>query len=86
MAVARFCMLRLRVRIAMGAFFSPARSMSEESPERLSCSIADMLTIQSDELPGWITNEEGTRSEKEVWEIIARGLESAEPDCVNSIL
>ena len=37
-------------------------------------------------MPSWITDEEGKVSQKRVWEVIAKELESIEPGCVKKIL
>ena len=37
-------------------------------------------------LPSWLTDEEGKRSQKRVWEIITNELGSVELGCVNELL
>jgi hypothetical protein len=39
-----------------------------------------------DGVPSWITDEEGKKSQKAVWEAIANELESIEPGCVKKVL
>jgi hypothetical protein len=39
-----------------------------------------------EKVPNWITDEEGKASQKHVWEIIAKELESVVPGCVKRIL
>jgi len=39
-----------------------------------------------DDLPSWIMDEEGKRSQRVVWDIIVRELESIEPGCVKKVL
>ncbi|OBT82420.1 hypothetical protein VE02_09390 [Pseudogymnoascus sp. 03VT05] len=45
-----------------------------------SCRIAEDL------VPGWVTDEEGQKSQKILWEAVASELESVQPGCVKAIL
>ncbi|ESZ90721.1 putative short-chain dehydrogenase/reductase family protein [Sclerotinia borealis F-4128] len=49
-------------------------------------SLLDSCTIAEKEVPSWITDEEIKKSQKLVWDAIARELETIEPGCVERIL
>ncbi|KAK7427770.1 hypothetical protein QQZ08_005708 [Neonectria magnoliae] len=45
-----------------------------------SCEIAD------DKVPDWVTDEEGSKWQKNLWDIIVKELETIEPGCVKEVL
>ncbi|KAK7414071.1 hypothetical protein QQX98_007103 [Neonectria punicea] len=45
-----------------------------------SCEIAD------DKVPSWVTDEEGRKWQKNLWDVMAKELETIEPGCVKKVL
>lgn len=56
------------------------------SSPRLNRLLLTLFVIKRDTLPEWITDEEGQRSQKLMWEVIAKELEAVEPGCVKKML
>lgn len=49
--------------------------------------VFSLITASSRHIvPSWVTDEDGKKSQKLVWELIANELESIEPGCVDKIL
>ncbi|KAF2493961.1 putative short-chain dehydrogenase/reductase family protein [Lophium mytilinum] len=54
-------------------------------PESHGCFLSDCKIAQQ-KVPSWVTDEEGSASQKHTWELIASELEATEPGCVKNIL
>ncbi|KFY31547.1 hypothetical protein V493_01004 [Pseudogymnoascus sp. VKM F-4281 (FW-2241)] len=46
----------------------------------------DSCRIAEDVVPAWVTDEEGMKSQKLVWDVITSELESIQPGCLKAIL
>ncbi|KAF7554444.1 hypothetical protein G7Z17_g2912 [Cylindrodendrum hubeiense] len=48
--------------------------------------LLDSTEIAEEKVPDWVTSEEGKQSQKLVWDVVAKELESAEPGCLQKLV
>lgn len=69
----------------MGVFSIRARWASKICMLTFIAGTALMLEYRND-VPDWVTDEEGKAMQKRMWDALAEVLESVEPGCVEAML